>query len=956
MRDLPTGTVTFLYTDIEGSTRRWEEQPAAMKAAVARHDDLLGDAIAAEGGQVFRRMGDGFCAVFTTAPAAVAAALRAQRALHAGPWDAPGPVPARMALLSGVGEVRDGDYIGAHLNRIARLLAAGHGGQTLLAQSTFDLVRDTLPAGASVRDLGEHRLRDLQRPERIYQLVTVDLPADFPPLRTLETFPNNLPIQLTSFIGREREVAEITRLLSTTRLLTLTGSGGTGKTRLALQVAADALESFADGAWLAELAPLADPDLVPHTVAAAVGAREESSRPLLATLIEHLRARRLLLLLDNCEHVIDACARMADALLRACPQVVILASSREPLGIAGEAPYRVPSLSLPSAEQPPTVATLARYEAMRLFVERAQNVQPTFALTEQNASAVADICRRLDGIPLALELAAARVRVLAVEQVAQRLDNRFRLLTGGSRTALPRQQTLRALIDWSYELLTEAERVLLRRLAVFVGGWTLEAAEEVCSGDGVDKDEVLDLLTRLVDKSLVLVEDQHGAARYRLLETVRQYARDRLLEAGEAEVVRGRHLDWFLRLAEDAWSEGWQGTGPGKAPESLPDIDNLRAALEWSRTTTSDETELRLAAGMLFIWIFGSCMSEGRRALKQALARSDPSQRTRARARALHGAAQMAGMQTDLAEGRAWIDECITIYRELGDKPGLAHALMGLARWQGLFNDPEMRSTLAEGTALMREVGDKWGLGMATFLSGDAALERGEYAEARSSFMEGLDHWRATGDTQMATNPLISLARVACAEGDYATATAYAEEGLALRREQGLKWALAIALNSLGEVERCKGDDQRATLLFEESLAQYRDIDDSAGVAWSLHNLGHVALNTGDTRRAATLFAESVGIRRQTSYQLGIAAGVAGLAGVAAQIGQPERAARWLGAATALLASIHAVLAPADQLARERDMAAVRAQLDAAAFTAAWTAGQGLTLEQAMDEACALAR
>jgi predicted ATPase len=430
------------------------------------------------------------------------------------------------------------------------------GGQSLISQATAAVIQDRLPPQAGLRDLGEHRLKDLVRPERVFQIDAPDLPADFPRLKSLNAFPHNLPVQLSTFVGRETEIAEARRLLSETHLLTLTGSGGTGKTRLSLQLAAEVLPEYPDGAWVVELAPLAGPAYLVPALAAVFDVRETPGRPLLDVVTDYLRAKHLLLVLDNCEHLIDACARLADDLLHACPGLKLLASSREALGVAGETAYRVPSLALPNP-QAATPASLARSEAARLFVERAQAAQPRFALTLSNAPAVAAICWRLDGIPLALELAAARVRVLSVEQILARLDDRFRLLVGGSRTALPRQQTLRALVDWSYDLLPDDERRLLRQMGVFAGGATLEAAEAV----GADANaHVLSLLTQLVNKSLVAVDDpayagsDSGAARYRLLETIRQYAREKLLDekGGEAEGARNRHLAFFLQVTEAA--------------------------------------------------------------------------------------------------------------------------------------------------------------------------------------------------------------------------------------------------------------------------------------------------------------------------------------------------------------------------------------------------------------------
>jgi len=464
---VPSGTITLLFTDIEGSTKLWEAHPEAMQIVLARHDTLLREAIATHDGYVFKTIGDAFCAAFATAPEAVQAALSAQQALVRESWPEPLTLKVRMALHTGAVESRDSDYFGPPLNRVARLLSTGHGGQTLLTQATQERVRDSLPPTATLRDLGTHQLKDLARPEQVYQLQHPELPESFPALKSLSTHPNNLPQQVTSFIGREKELAEVQERLAQTRLLTLTGAGGSGKSRLALQAAADLLERFPDGVFLVELAPLADPDLVIQTVAGALGLKEESGLSIQATLIESLKSKQILLLLDNCEHVLDASAKLADALMRSCPDLKLLATSREGLGIAGESTYRVPSLSLPDPKQTQTAETLSHFEAVRLFIDRALQTQPSFTVTNENAPALVSICFRLDGIPLAIELAAARARSLSVEEINSKLDQRFRLLTGGSRTALPRQQTLRSLIDWSYALLSPQEKQVLESLSVF---------------------------------------------------------------------------------------------------------------------------------------------------------------------------------------------------------------------------------------------------------------------------------------------------------------------------------------------------------------------------------------------------------------------------------------------------------------------------------------------------------
>ncbi|MGB8996559.1 MAG: adenylate/guanylate cyclase domain-containing protein [Pseudonocardiaceae bacterium] len=581
---LPVGTVTFMLTDVEGSTFLWESAAEAMGAAIRRHYQLLDAAIALHGGVRPQEQGEGdsVVAAFRSASTALAAALDVQRAFCAECWPEGASLKVRIALHTAEAQLRDElNYFGQAVNRCARLRAVAHGGQVVLSKTTRDLVSDRLPDRVELADLGVHRLRDLGRPEHVFGLLHPDLPVTFPPLRSLGSLSNNLPSELTSFVGRGAELAEVAELLGQVRLLTLTGAGGCGKTRLALQAAAGAMNGHLDGVWWVELARLEDAALVPTAVIGAIGLREVPGRGPLDTLVQFLQARRALLVLDNCEHVLAACAELADGLLRACPSLTVLATSRAPLGVPGETAWRVPSMSLPADAQRGPVEALRQSDAVRLFLDRASQVRPDFEITRANAHAIAYICQELDGIPLAIELAAARVRTLATPQIAHRLGDRFHLLSGGSRTAMPRQQTLQASIDWSYELLSEDGRTLLRRLSVFTGGWTLEAAEQVCGGEGIDCYAVLDLLTGLVDQSLVTTGVQDDEVRYGLLETVRQYAAAQLTEAGEVDVVGRRHLAYYVGLAERAEPEVL-GAGPDDPVlhRLATELPNLRTALE----------------------------------------------------------------------------------------------------------------------------------------------------------------------------------------------------------------------------------------------------------------------------------------------------------------------------------------------------------------------------------------
>ncbi len=835
-----TGIVTFLFTDIEGSTRLWESDAARMEPALARHDAIVRDAVETNRGTVVKMTGDGVHAVFDDPLDAVAAALHLQLAL-AEPAHVPDLMLAvRCGIHMGVGERRDRDFFGPAINRAARIMAAAHGGQVLLSQAVATLVADRLRSPLGLQELGEVRLRDLASAERLFQLVHPRLRAQFPPLRSLEATPNNLPQQLTSFIGRERQLAEVAALIPRSRLLTLVGPGGIGKTRLSLQAAADAMEAFADGVFFIEFAPLGDALLLAQAVASALGVKEEAGRPLVDTLADYVRERHLLLIFDNCEHLVQGCAALAHALLRASAMLHIVASSREPLNIAGEQIYPVPTLSLP---QPPPAAgegaaksdtarrfienALKQSEAARLFIERAMAARGDFLVNDDNAVAIVGICRQLDGIPLAIELAAACTRTMSPARIEDRLSDRFRLLAGGNRDVLPRQQTLRALIDWSYDLLVPAERTLFRHLAVFAGGFTLEAAESLTRIGGADADAVLDVVTGLVEKSLVVFDADKD--RYGFLETVREYALGRLRESAEEAHARTSHLAWVLDFVKHARDEI---TGPEQArclARLDAELENVLAAHAYcSEATGGGDADMRLADAIKLYWFNRGLLGLGLRVTTEALARPDAAARGVLRARLLLAAGQFKS-------------------------------------WAGRFD--EAYDYLEEGLAIAREAGDA-GL-VATLLQplGLAALGLGRRADARAYLDEALTLARQGGDPRELAAALNQIAQVERIDGRMGRADEHYRQALVLAREAGDLAVVAVTLLNLAMTAISRGEQREPVVLLHETLAIAATTGDRLAGLGTLDACTALAASLGEMRDAVAFHGMAEAQLRQSGMQ-----------------------------------------------------------------------------------------
>lgn len=903
-RSFPSGTVTFLFTDIEGSTTLWDRHPERMKAALAGHDSILKGAVDAHGGRIIKNTGDGVHAVFQKAIDAVDAAVKAQKLLQSQILDNNGAIPpsgyaaadmqlkVRMGLHTGEAELRDGDYFGQTLNRAVRIMAAGHGGQILVSEVTAQLAQEHFTDGCSLLDLGEHHLKGVLRPEKIFQLVAPGLPNDFPPLKSTPTATNNLPPQLTSFIGRERELREATEKLASARLLTLIGPGGTGKTRLSLQIGAEQIARFKDGVWLVELASVSDPAYIVSTIASAFEIHELQNIPLIQLVIDYLRSKELLLILDNCEHLVEAGAQAADQLLHACPTLKIIASSREALGIDGETVYRVPSLK--------------DDEATRLFVERAAKIEPRFRVTEENASFIAQICSRLDGIPLAIELAAARVKLFTPEQIAERLDDRFKLLTGGSRTALPRQQTLRALIDWSYQSLNDIEQRALRRLSVFSGGWTFEAAESV-----IGESEALDGLLGLVNKSLVNVEEQDGKSRYRFLETIRQYAMEKLVESGEAVEIRDRHLEYVLSLTRNPLLIMFGAEDPDFLDRLEAEQDNLRTALDWA-TGHNPHKALKLAFAMGGYWSVRDYNSEARAWCNTILEKTEnlpDAVKDRGRLYSLLGWVSATVGEHKL--GRIASEKAIALGRESDDPATVVRGCSTLALTSIFLGD---------------------------YAAVSAAVEEGERI-ARENSLEAELAFVLSARAQMEYFGNSNLER----------ARKSIHEASALAKKVGFGWASSFMAIGLGNTAALLGDMEAARAAFLESAEIATKIGNRRVVYSSRSELAHFLRKNGELDEPLATYRDLLPKWKELGHRAAVAHELECVAYILTRKEEPERAVMLLSAAQAIRRVIDTPRTKNEQVEYEQELESLRKGLSAEEFEKYWSKGGALTVDQAIE-------
>jgi predicted ATPase/class 3 adenylate cyclase/DNA-binding CsgD family transcriptional regulator len=999
---LPTGMATLLLADVEGSTRLWESQSKEMAAAVARLDEVLTEVVAQHRGvrPVEQGEGDSFVLAFARVSDAVACALGLQLAPLA-------PLRLRVGVHTGEVQLRDeGNYMGPTINRTARLRDLAHGGQTVLSGVTYEMVAERLPDGVWVRELGTHTLRDLPRPERVVQLCHPDLCNEFPPLRVTKAVAgHNLPTQLTSFVGRDAQMADVSRLLIENRLVTLTGAGGAGKTRLAVEVAAQLASQFPDGVRYVDLAPITHAEVVPVAVARALGLPDQPGCSTDDTLIRFIGDRRLLIVLDNCEHLLDASASLARELLGACQELRLLTTSREPIGLPGEVTFVVPSLSLAD-------------EAIELFTDRARRALPDFAVADDNAATVGEICRRLDGMPLAIELAAARVRALTLDEILDGLHDRFRLLTGGARRSVRRQQTLHASVDWSHALLTETERVLFRRLAVFLGGFDLEAAHAVAGDAGAERYQVLDQLTLLVDKSLLVAENSGGRTRYRLLETMRQYALEKLGESGEADDVGGRHRDYYTAMAAELDAPGAAGHS-GRLLQVEIEIDNLRSAFAWSLESRDTEQALRLAASLQALWFTRWRLREGLGWLDAALDaetrqenETDP-----AWVRALADKAQMhAWLGTD--EGAPIADKALVLAREMGDPALMIRALV--AHGICYAYDVEVAGAdFTEAGRLARELDDRWRLSQVLASQAMAGTMIGDPAAIIAAAPEGRDLAGSIGDDFNARRCRSCLGILDLYRGELARAAAQQRElGIEAKAAhdpfnwvtavvnevfvlawmgdvQGAQAAVDLVVEerslfgefidrvvyaAIGLIRLAEGDAPAAREAYEAALQRTpqtrgtalsygpaplaplacgdvttarRWADGVVTVAEGVSLVGaltcraRVALAEGEVERAGDDAREALGLAVDLhGYVVTVPDGIECLAYVAGEVGSDRESARLLGAADAARRQVTIPRLKTLDTDHERRLGAVRERLGEKDFQVAWDEGAALTIDE----------
>ncbi|MBV6477265.1 MAG: hypothetical protein HGGPFJEG_00002 [Ignavibacteria bacterium] len=959
MQTLPTGIVTFLFTDIEGSTKLSQDFPEELHASLDIHNAILNNAIETNEGYVFEMVGDAFCSAFDKPGNAINAAVQIQRELADQKWNQ-AEIKVRIGMHSGKVELINGKYSGyITLARTARVMSAAYGGQIIITEQVYDAAlnensfqkfnsKNSDERKITFLDLGERKLKDLIQPVKLYQIVTEGMQKNFPPLKTLDARPNNLPIQLNNFIGREKEKEEIKTNLSECSLLTLLGPGGTGKSRLSVQAGADLIDRFENGVWLAELASISDPQHIVTEVASVFKLSSDGKKESKELLKNYLREKELLLILDNCEHLIEECARFSEELLRTCSKLKILTSSREPLHISGEKILHVTSLSLPDKNEKLTLEKFSKYESVQLFIDRALAVDPDFRVNDDNAKAVMQLCHELEGIPLAIELAAARIKVMKVETIVERLNDRFKLLTGGKRTSLPRQQTLKALIDWSYDLLSDNEKIMLQRIAVFYGGWTLEAAEKICSFDPLDEYEILDLLSNLIDKSLIKISESSAELRYGMLETIRKYAEEKLDASPDKQILQTRHCEYFYEFVKNSESD-LLGKNQRKRIKSIDsDYDNIREAVKFS-LTHHPETALKFAVELGKYIELRSYFSEGHDYLKNALEVYKEDDLI-LKIKAKYWIGYFLTFLGNYKDSKILLEECLSLFRKENNIEGTVNTLLALTVIT-LFEQDFKTSTdyAVESLNLSRESGKKSLIAVSLRTLGVCNMNAVKLDEARKIFEEGMELYREIGDQVQLAKIIGNIGALEYYSGDYESALKFMEESLNHRIELGDRHGIALSYSNLGSTYSMLYQFDKSEESLYKSLEMLKEIGDKRLYATPLNTIGNIANEKKEYKKAMELFKESMNISHEVGEKFFLCKAIQGISVAYIGLDDYENGCLFSANYISMMLSTNAYLIPPEVARIEEVKTELKKNLSPEDYEKYWTKGEKMSIDEVVE-------
>lgn len=944
MENQPTGNVAFLFTDIVGSTRLAQEYPELYTELYRKHDVILQKIFESHNGFIFKKIGDAFCVSFHNVQEAVKAAYEVQKTLSSEESEVK-DMKIRIGIHYGEAEYHNHDYIGyITLSRVNRIMSIANGGQILLTHEVYKEIADIPPVGISFRDLGERKLKDIIHPEHIYQVAAEELQYDFPPLKSLDIRPNNLPHQITKFIGREKEITQIKQLLETTRMLTIFGAGGTGKTRLALRAASDLIDNFENGVWLVELSVLNDPEMIEKEILHTLNLKEEGDKETTETLKEYLKDKQIMLIFDNSEHLIDKCASLAHSFLQASPRLKLISTSRESFNISGESIYRVPPMSVPQSSKVLTPETLMEYESAKLFNDRATAIKTDFKVTDENVNALAELCRKLDGIPFAIELAATRVNVLPVEKILERLTDRFKLLSRGSSTALPRHQTLRALIDWSYDMLNGNEKLLLQRLSIFRGGWSFEAAEEICSDEHIDEFEIIDLLTSLESKSLINVNEVNRDNRYNMLETIKEYSSEKFTDKLS---VQKKYLEFFLKMSDlqKARSNGIEQINWVRSMDL--EADNLRTSIEFAFDNDT-EGAFKIIPLLGEFWLIKAYFKEGYQACLKALAFQSVDNK-KLRADVLLTASQICYGLGDFPQLEKFANESLSLYREIIDKEGIAASLIELGNVK--YTNLEFENSKIyynEALEISNEIGSK--KLKAKILCNLSFLVDMESADSPALKMkeEALKIYREIKDTHNVAFVLAILGIFEQQNQNFERASIFSEESLSISRENGDMYFVSINLINLARIYSWKKDFTKAEYSLGESLKIIRECGYSLNLHPALINLAEVLKSKGDFERSVAIYKTFLEGSSKSGGNFFLKRAFLGLAECYMNMENYKQGVYYLSFAEATAETSQVKLSKADIDFIELHKKDLKEKLGEILFEEYWIEGKTLTIDKAV--------